>query len=665
MQDLDKARQDTENLLLAILDSSLSGIMAFKSIRDEGGNIIDFEWILANRISQSITGRTEEQLLGSRLLKIMPGNKEEGLFDIYKMVVTTGNPATVEKKYAHDGMDLWFKIAATRLNDGFVVTFDDITKRKNAEIQLREKNASLENANSELQKTKERLNEVNRTLDIKVIERTNELITLNERFNLIGLVTNDVIWEWEIDNNKLTWNEGFKTSFGYSEEEIEPTIEAWYNRIHPEDRNRVVEHIQSAIKKGENSWSDEYRFLKKDGSVAHIHDRSLALKDSNEKVYRMVGSMMDITTLKKTEEELRKSNNELTTVLQEFQFVTDNMPQLVWVTKADGYHDYFNQRWYEYTGQSYEQAKNKGWAMVLHPDDFQRTLEKWQESLHTGKHYEIEYRFRRFDGEFRWFLGRALPLRGSEGNILKWFGTCTDIHDLKVAREELIKINNDLDNFIYTASHDLKAPITNLEGLSNMLKKFDTKPEMTQPIFTMMDKSINRFKATIHDLTEITKVQHADDHNVKISLYDVVTEIENELDHLIISTSATIIKDFSELETISFSKKNMRSLMYNLISNALKFRRPEVNPVIEIKSEKEAAGKFSIYVKDNGLGIKEKDKEKVFGMFKRLHGDIEGTGVGMYIVKRILENNNGKIDIQSKVDEGTTFKLTFETPIGG
>jgi PAS domain S-box-containing protein len=124
---------------------------------------------------------------------------------------------------------------------------------------------------------------------------------------------------------------------------------------------------------------------------------------------------------------------------KEFQFVTDFMPQMIWVTRPDGYHYYYNKQWYDYTGLTYGETEGEGWNHAFHPDDQERAWKVWRHSLATGEPYEIEYRCRRYDGAYRWFLGRALPLKDEEGKIIKWFGTCTEIHDQKLAEEALKK----------------------------------------------------------------------------------------------------------------------------------------------------------------------------------------------------------------------------------
>ncbi|CAN5472335.1 hypothetical protein BH23BAC1_BH23BAC1_20640 [soil metagenome] len=227
---------------------------------------------------------------------------------------------------------------------------------------------------------------------------------------------------------------------------------------------------------------------------------------------------------------------------------------------------------------------------------------------------------------------------------------------------ELLKINIDLDNFVYTASHDLKAPITNLEGLMNLLKQqFEYKLEVDdREILDMMATSIHKFKKTILDLTEITKVQKGlDDKTEPLSFKEVLEEVKTDLNP-IIKESGAFINENLKIQQVSFSPNNLRSIFYNLISNAIKYR--SLHKPLEISINTYQENNFIVLsVSDNGLGISETNKPKLFSMFKRFHSHVEGTGIGLYVIKRILENNRGKIEFESKEGEGTIFKVYFQT----
>jgi PAS domain S-box-containing protein len=226
--------------------------------------------------------------------------------------------------------------------------------------------------------------------------------------------------------------------------------------------------------------------------------------------------------------------------------------------------------------------------------------------------------------------------------------------------QELSRINNDLDNFIYTASHDLKAPIINIEGLINIVKTTEAygNPE-TKDVIDMMVRSVERFKKTISELTEITKVQKSFESNAEwVELLPLINEVSEGLKPFIEETQAVIHKEFDPTCKIWFSRKNLRSILYNLLSNAIKYRSKQRIPAIKIYTELDS-NYFVLNVEDNGLGISTHHIHKIFTMFKRLHDHVEGTGVGLYIVKRIVENAGGKIQVESELGKGTTFKIYF------
>ncbi|RDC62418.1 PAS domain-containing protein [Adhaeribacter pallidiroseus] len=235
--------------------------------------------------------------------------------------------------------------------------------------------------------------------------------------------------------------------------------------------------------------------------------------------------------------------------------------------------------------------------------------------------------------------------------------------ELQQTNQELLRVNVDLDNFIYTASHDLKAPILNIEGLMEALR--DQLPpasihdKSTQYTMHLIVDSVQRFKRTIDHLTEITKLQKENSlEATPIDLATLIAEVQLDLTPDIQAAQAKIELEVGACPSIYFSPKNLRNIMYNLLSNALKYRSPTRTSWIKVHcSQKDEYQVLS--VSDNGLGMDLSGKPKLFSMFQRLHNHVEGSGIGLYMFKRIIDNAGGKIQVQSTLDEGSTFQVFF------
>ena len=260
----------------------------------------------------------------------------------------------------------------------------------------------------------------------------------------------------------------------------------------------------------------------------------------------------------------------------------------------------------------------------------------------------------------------AVPLQGISGTM--HLAVTRDMTERKKAEEalasynaELIRINNDLDNFIYTASHDLKSPILNIEGLLNLLsdelKEEDISNQDIPHIIELMSSSVERFKKTISSLTDVVKLrQEITGTASHVNLKELVEEVCLNLEPTLKAAGGSIDCQLDGAASLHFSEKNLRSILHNLVSNAIKYRHHERDLKVSVSCTSTPEHHI-ITVADNGLGIAEKNRKQLFTMFKRFHDHVEGTGIGLYMIKKIVDNAGGQIEVNTIEGEGSTFTV--------
>ena len=231
-------------------------------------------------------------------------------------------------------------------------------------------------------------------------------------------------WLWDIKHSIVYGGPNLASMFGISAEDAAKGmgLDRFTNGIHEQDRERVTKEIEHSVK-NRSAFESEYRTVDAEGRIRWVIARGRVEADENNELDRFPGVVIDISERKNTEDALKDSEGRL-------RFMADSMPQLVWITQPDGYHEYYNQRWYDYTGTKPGTTDGEGWNNLFHPDDQSRAWELWKRSLETGEPYEIEYRlYHAKSDSYRWVIGRAMPFRNETGEILKWYGTCTDIDE--------------------------------------------------------------------------------------------------------------------------------------------------------------------------------------------------------------------------------------------
>ena len=353
---------------------------------------------------------------------------------------------------------------------------------------------------------------------------------------------------------------------------------------------------------------------------------------------------------------------------ERFRSLAAALPQLIWSSSAEGALEYVNPLWRTYAGWTTEQEPpSDPWPSLLHPEDQSSYLHRWKKVLKSGDIFETQCRLKHMpDGSYRWFLCRAVPLRNSNGEIVRWFGSCTDIQDqmnsatrLQAAVEALSRSNADLEQFAYAASHDLQEPLRMVAIYTQLLKEeYSAKLDATAVEYiNFAVTGALRMEELLKSLLSYATIANASQESAEcVDANEALRAAELNLQATIEEARAIISSD--TLPLVWIPRVHLIRLFQNLISNALKYRR-ELDPVIRVGVQA-GGGKWTFSFRDNGIGIAPEYLTHIFGVFKRLHGqEYEGTGIGLAMCQKILERAGGQIWGESEVGKGSTFLFTL------
>ncbi|WP_245337758.1 sensor histidine kinase [Methylobacterium radiotolerans] len=354
----------------------------------------------------------------------------------------------------------------------------------------------------------------------------------------------------------------------------------------------------------------------------------------------------------------------------DFRALADALPQMAWVAEPNGDIIWYNRRWYDYTGTTIEQMRGWGWRDVHHPDHVERVVGRISEAFRTGEPWKDTFPLRGADGEYRWFLSLAQPHRGSDGRILRWFGTNTDITERKglerrLARHaiDLRRSNEELEQFAYVASHDLKAPLRGIENLVGWIEE-DLEGSLTGDVQTNMEllkSRVRRLDSLLDDLLAYSRAGRADATMDTVDTRALV----GELAVLVSPPEGFTISADASLPTIHAPRAPLTQALQNLIGNAIKHHDRPAQGHIRVEA-KPSGGAVEFVVTDDGPGIPEQFRERVFGMFQTLkpRDEVEGSGMGLAIVRKLVDRQGGKVWLADGSD-GRGLTVHFTWPLDG
>ncbi len=396
--------------------------------------------------------------------------------------------------------------------------------------------------------------------------------------------------------------------------------------------------------------------LGKPGLARWVEATARPIKDAQGRVVEVMLIHEDVTDRLMAERELRASE-------AQFRTIADAIPQMVWSTLPDGYHDYYNRQWYEFTGTPLGSTDGEGWNGMFHPDDQPRAWGVWRHSLETGEPYEIEYRLRHRSGEYRWVLGRAQPVRDEQGRIVRWMGTCTDIHEQKRVRDELLATNRRKDDFLAMLAHELRNPLAPISAAAHLLKAAPSDPTKIARSADIIARQVRHMTELVDDLLDVSRVTRG-----LVELEHQPVEIKAVLGHAIEQARPLIESRGHQLTTrmpagevhVLGDRTRLVQVVSNLLNNAAKYTPANgaLSLVLTVGEQVE------ICVADDGSGIEAALLPHVFDLFiqgertpDRAQG---GLGLGLALVKSLVELHGGRVTAASEGrGRGAMFTVTL------
>lgn len=664
LADKEKQLQEMRSRLEKVTDFIENATVPLHWVNDEG--II----IWANKAELDLLGYTSEEYIGHSIIQFHKDKKgiEDLLARLKNNEIVQNYPAQLITK---DGKLKEVLISSSSLfqNGKFVHT--RCFTRDISDIKREEE-----------QKTRERLS----------ARRSIEESEIRSRLAIEAAEMGS--FDWDIANQFFFSSQRLIEIFGFKDPSTSHL--ELINSIHPDDKPIRDHAVHNSFLKG--SLVYEARVVWPDQSIHWVRVYGKITHNEKREPQRMFGIVTDITEQKEAELILKEDARKIRVILE-------SLPQMAWTAYPNGIVNYFSENWYEFTGQKPEQELMSAWNAVWHPDSVAPAKEKWKEAVRTGTPYEVENLAKRAsDGSYRWMSVKAVPLKNSEGDILMWVGSITDIHEQKTFAEkleqkitertkqlkqsqmdmaelnnvlaeknfELEKQNAELTSFTYIASHDLQEPIRKIHTFSQLIleREQGQLSKMATDYLNRIASASIRMKQLVEAFLNYSRIGNASVTLEPTDLNSILQEVIKNLAESIQEKQAIV--ELDNLPVINGSTIQLQQLFINLIGNAIKYSKPTVRPVIKIIAQKvsekeigitggETTDFWNIRIQDNGIGFDQEHAAKIFEVFQRLHNKNEyaGTGIGLSICKKIVLAHKGYIAATGEPGVGSTFLIYF------
>lgn len=610
LQDITERKRAEEK----VLQGERQYLSVLNSITD-GFLVLDNDWRCTYFSEQGarILNMRVEDLLGGCVWDVFPHTSETRFGAAYREAVATGKPVHFDEYYP-EPLNKWLECHCYPSADGLSVYFRDITDQRLAEEAVRESQARFQ-----------KLYEV----------------------NLLGVCYPDKFGAFS------DGNEEFLRIVGYSRQDLEAGLVRWDKMTPKRYAALDAEHIAEAMERGScTPYQKEY--IRKDGASVPILCGYALLPDSTD---QFIGFIMDLTAQKQAEDAVHERE-------QRFSTLADSLPQLIWMSDPDGTKRYANQQFLSYTGLMAEQMRVFAWQDLVHPEDVGEMMQLRADCMRSGESFVSEFRIRRADGMYRSFLARARPMRNEAGEIERWIGSATDVHDQKLAEQALRQTEKLAATGRMAASiaHEINNP---LEAVTNSLYLALQDPSLSATTRSYLKMGEQELARVAQMTTQTLRFHRQSVAAVTVDLAEVMDSAFGLYAARFGASQITVDRQYGEGRLLYCRADEMRQVFANFLSNALDATRSGGHIRIRMRAGHDGAGRPGVRVTlaDNGHGIPVPLQQTIFEPFISTK-DTTGTGLGLWVSQGIVHKHKGRILLRSRtgaVHHGTVFALFFPT----
>ncbi|HZU34618.1 MAG TPA: PAS domain S-box protein, partial [Gemmataceae bacterium] len=483
----------------------------------------------------------------------------------------------------------------------------------------------------------------------------------------------DCIITMDHDGKIVEWNAAAEKTFSKARDEVLGHDLA-DEIIPPAYREKHRQGLQHYLETGEGPILNhrlQLEATRADGSEFPVELTITRIPGNGPPIF--TGFIRDITKRKQVEEWLRERE-------EQFRTLADSIPQLAWMTDETGAIVWYNRRWYDYTGQTAEEALGWGWKKVHHPDEMDRVVESLQHSFATGEPWEDTFPLRRHDGEYRWFLSRAVPIRDGRGKVVRWFGTNTDVEDQRRAEQDILQAkeaaetaNQAKSQFLANMSHELRTPLNAIIMYSELLMEEaeDLGLKQFAPDLDKIRAAGKHLLALVNGVLDLSKIEAG-----KVELFLETFDVCGMVKDVVGTVQPLVQKKDNRLEVhcpenvgaMRADLTKLRQVLFNLLSNACKFTEKGTVTLDVERFTEEAGDFFRFRVRDTGIGMKPAQLARLFQPFTQADASTTrkygGTGLGLAITQRFCELMGGGISVGSELGKGTVFTVRLPAVVG-